>query len=474
MISYAYSVKGKVVVFDVEGAYVKSRLGGARTFGRLNRRLWPQSWHGKYTRPVLPVWMALYGLPRAGFDWDDSWGVTVEYIGFIRVHDTEGSMWVFRSEEGIAVLCIYVDDGVIGGPTALVDRLVAKIQEWYILKIQDGLVITILGMNITTIYQEDRILVAFRMSEYLANMHRDFLQCTGKAALRKYATPEWPENYDFGSLHETFGLYHDFARKFIGRILYVVRAVRVESFHAVIVIATEIESWDAASDSKLERLVSYMYETRERGPTWEFFFSDGCDPKDIWYEEESDADHGSCLRTGRSFSGWLTWFRHGSLSKGLVDFGCLRQKVAAISTAHSELGALKDSWTKSLLPAVGAWEQCLGREMYARHLIDSDAARKAVNKGLSIALRYLRKAARISLAALHDISKSIDLHRVESKDNRSDILTKPMDQETLTRHLFALGYFALEWRRSKSDESRSLMIALGRHLRNALIHAFQW
>ena len=29
-------------------------------------------------------------------------------------------------------------------------------------------------------------------------------------------------------------------------------------------------SWDGASDVKLERVISYMNETRGRGPTWEF------------------------------------------------------------------------------------------------------------------------------------------------------------------------------------------------------------
>lgn len=83
--------------------------------------------------------------------------------------------------------------------------------------------------------------------------------------------------------------------------------------------------------------------------------------------------------------------------------------------------------------------------MFVRHLLDSEAARKAIAKGLSIALRYLRKAARISLASLHDMSTSITVERVESAENKSDILTKPMDQQTLTKHLYSLGYFTLEW-----------------------------
>lgn len=74
VVAYSHSVKGATKVFDVEGAYVKSRLGGAKTFGRLNTCLFPKEWARQFHRPVLPIHMAMYGIPRAGFDWDDEFG----------------------------------------------------------------------------------------------------------------------------------------------------------------------------------------------------------------------------------------------------------------------------------------------------------------------------------------------------------------------------------------------------------------
>ena len=212
-------------------------------------------------------------------------------------------------------------------------------------------------------------------------------------------------------------------------------------------------------------MISYLFVTKARGPVWEFFFSDGSSVDDLWFVSESDADHGGCVRTGRSTSGWILWFRHGAKSRAAVDFGCKRQSVAAFSTAHSEIGAIKDSWVRSVFPALGAWEQVLCRNIFARHLVDSDAARKAVVKGLSLALRYMRKAHRITLAGLHDMSKQLSLERVDSKHNTSDVLTKPMDLETLTRHLFVLGYFELEYRGrrqpqiSKEQQEQRAMIS---------------
>lgn len=75
VVAYAYAVKGVTKVFDVEGAYVKSRLGGAKAFGRLHKslrrsrkNLRPDWWAQHFHNPVLPIHMALYGIPRAVFD----------------------------------------------------------------------------------------------------------------------------------------------------------------------------------------------------------------------------------------------------------------------------------------------------------------------------------------------------------------------------------------------------------------------
>lgn len=108
-----------------------------------------------------------------------------------------------------------------------------------------------------------------------------------------------------------------------------------------------------------------------------------------------------------------------------------------------------------MLSLIGAWGQCLTRTVYARHLLDSEAARKAIAKGLSIALEHLRKSSIISLAALHDMFKGLGVERCESKENKSDISTKPMGQQTLTRHLFSLGYYTLEWIEVKKQQSSS-------------------
>ena len=58
----------KVKSNDAHGAYTQAYLKqeGKRTWLHLPRERWPKSWIGKYTNPVVPLVLALYGHPEAG------------------------------------------------------------------------------------------------------------------------------------------------------------------------------------------------------------------------------------------------------------------------------------------------------------------------------------------------------------------------------------------------------------------------
>lgn len=68
------------------------------------------------------------------------------------------------------------------------------------------------------------------------------------------------------------------------------------------------------------------------------------------------------------------------------------------------------------------------------------------------------------------MADGLGVERRESADNKRDILTKPMDQHTETRHLMTLRfYYSLEWinmeKETESDVgSGTLLAAIGRGL----------
>ena len=97
--------------------------------------------------------------------------------------------------------------------------------------------------------------------------------------------------------------------------------------------------------------------------------------------------------------------------------------------------------TKTLLPTASVLEQMLGREIPTSLDLDNDAARAAIEKGVSPALRYVRKHRRISVASTHSLVKScgIVMGRVESAENTSGILTKGLKVGEHERHFKGCG-----------------------------------
>ena len=75
--------------------------------------------------------------------------------------------------------------------------------------------------------------------------------------------------------------------------------------------------------------------------------------------------------------------------------------------------------------------------------MDCDPARLAVLKGISIALRYIRKYQFISIAGLHAVFKmeGMKLGRCDTAENDSDsdIFTKPLGKVLHHKNRLALG-----------------------------------
>jgi len=388
----------------------------------------------------------MYGAARAGFDWDQEYSGTCEKIGMTKIEDTEGSMHRYADEMislNPVLLACYVDDRVISGPRRLVEMIIEWLSESFSIKITTGNEIKVLGAIFTYIPTGDnRLKVTIRMPNYITALYEDLCKDVGLikgARLRKSDTPEYDENYDHQTDDSKGGVLGNVSRRYVGRLMYLVRACRLDAFHAVKVLSTEVNDWRLSSDKKLIRVVSYLELTKNRGPNW--FFDRGIQKtsKHIYLRGRSDSDHGGCRRTGRSTTGYLTWLL-GPGTYAIVDWTSKRQSRVALSTAEAETNATQDAWTRSLLPLAGTLEQVLSNELWVEHQIDADAARAAILKGISLALKYMRKYSRISLAWLHEASKVIELSRIPTDENESDILTKAVAKIILEKHLVTTGW----------------------------------
>lgn len=264
----------------MEGAYINATLGGAPTYASLHPLLRPAWWRGKYKSPLVRLRSALYGMLRAGFDWDDDWNTTVIIdIGFKKVKDCEVSLYYYQAENfDVVLLVLYVDDGCIVSKAWLVWYLVDLIKRKYKLTIQTGKFLTMVGMNFcASPICNGWLFVGIRMESYTKKLHDDYLREAGLESLRRFDTPEYAEGYDFGVQYEEDGVRKPLAKRFVGRLLYLVRCCRCDAYHGVIVIASETERWSVASDLKLDRIISFLFTTRTYGPIWSFDVSDGDD-----------------------------------------------------------------------------------------------------------------------------------------------------------------------------------------------------
>ena len=109
-----------IEVADGESAYTQAKLGGDMTYIRIPRDRWPEGWDKKYTDPVVPLILALYGHPDAGGFWELHCEKSLLDVGFERA----ASEWksVFRHVALDLLLVIYVDDFKLAGPKANLEK----------------------------------------------------------------------------------------------------------------------------------------------------------------------------------------------------------------------------------------------------------------------------------------------------------------------------------------------------------------
>ena len=98
---------------DAEMAYTQSLLGGTETWVRLPKSRWPAEWVGKYTDPVVRLFLALYGHPDSGGYWERKCEAHLKKIGFEPIQDWRSCYFHPTLK---VFLVVYVDGIKTSGP----------------------------------------------------------------------------------------------------------------------------------------------------------------------------------------------------------------------------------------------------------------------------------------------------------------------------------------------------------------------
>jgi len=431
---------------DVDAAYVHARLGGPKTYARLHASLKPSNWDGMKD-PCTVLEGALYGVPRSGKDWDSL--ATGEFIAmkWTKVNDSEGSTYHKSVGPYRLMLTIYIDDLIIGGHLLTCWQEMKVISTKLLLKPGYGRLKRILGIDFSTDVLADSRRLHLSMGNYINGMLRDFkmeARLSENHAFRKTYIPGFEEGSSvLTALDGNEGIYKHLGRRYVGKLLYLVRAARPDASNATVQLSREVDRWTAASDRRLMRLLEHLSTTRDHSLTYKF--KRAYKTKDLYIKGFCDSDHGGCPHTGRSTSGWLAFLADEDTGDllALLDWGSKRQGRASASTAEAELVALADAMMRSALPLASLLEQIFGvPRVIIRQLTDSEACRLAVKKGSSGALRYIRKHQFISLSVVSDFfapETGNELGRVDSNDNHSDFMTKGLPRPVHEKHSAAVG-----------------------------------
>jgi len=437
---------------DGTSAYTQALLGGVKTWIRFPRDRWPKGWD-KFSDPVCPLKLALYGHPDAGGYWEKHCDKHILSEGFTTINDWRSVYWHKQLK---LLLIVYVDDFKMSGP-------VDSLQEGW-RKLRKGLIMDeptpagkFLGctnvvntiqvrepFNCTSLTGEGGITPKTEQSEKIITVNivkydqRPFLeQCVvrylelaGKDApsLKRADTPfidtKARQAIEEDDSEKYRGELAPIASKVLMKILYAARVGRFDLLRPVCWLATRVTKWSKTCDIALHRLVSYINSSLDVacygwvGDSWE----------DVELTIYADADWAGDKPTFHSTSGCFlclsgrnTFYPLAAVSK--------KQTCVSHSTPEAEIVAADTAIRTVGIPAMQLWDVILHthkRKLQATFKEDNEAAIKVMSSGRNPTMRHMQRTHGLDLAWLCERFDKGDynLTYCPTRSMSADIFTK--------------------------------------------------
>ena len=325
-----------VQVGDVEGAYLCADLRGPPVYLRLTQALWGASGARRQAvaakkDPCVRVRKAMYGLPRAGFDWFSHCDQVLLGLGWQR-HKGIDSV----CQKTDAILAVYVDDLLLAGTPH------ARRREWASIR------------KVLKMRGDPEDLSRFLGIGYkakVAGMHTRELRASQQEYVESVV-----QRYDSVAAHPAGNHYApsvnrklrcvdpgdraDDCRSFIGALMYITRATRPDTTHAVNRLARDVTRWGRTNDADLGHLLGYLRATSDYGLTMK---ADVRDRKgDLRLEMWVGADHAGD-EDRRSTGGWILMLIGSHGTRIAIDWASKKQVVTARSSGEAETVALNEA-----------------------------------------------------------------------------------------------------------------------------------
>ena len=401
----------------------------------------------QYSEPT--VWRLkrqLYGLRDAPKSWQAHFSQIMVKKGMTQMK-SDSCAFLKKDQDGHVQLVVmaYVDDLVISGSAQMVKDFIVSIQEEFTLKHVNFLTpenpIEFLGRSIKRL-KNGNITMEFSQ-KFIDDLLRIF-EVTGKVTttgLKLQAIPEDQKVQCDRVIHQKF-------RSAVGKLLWMAQ-LRDDLKYPVKELSRSLINPQDQDVKNLVHLLKYVNQTRDfvfvMEPQLPVRNQDGKFPVQI--SSYSDSDWAGCQKSRKSTSGSLI-----SVFNINLQSTSRTQASIAHSSAESELYAMTQASVESL--AIKNFIQEFNSPILSPLISIVIQTDSSAGKSMASRLGISRRSKHIELKYLwiqDEIKEGkLELKKVGTHFNPSDILTKYVPASVLGQHLPRLNIFKVPFQRSKS------------------------
>ena len=403
-----------VVTTDIAGAYLNARIKNQNLYMRIDSTLaailvdLDESYKDYLLDDgslIVKLEKALYGCIESAKLWYELLAETLVEYGLIR---SNYDPCLFYDLSRNIYVTIYVDDILIAAEKdEEVRRLLKYLEDKFkTITINEGRVISYLGMNIHLDYENEQVKIT--MDKYVD----DVLQICG--AEGNAMTPALSDLFQVDLKSPLLsGEEKEHFHSMVAKLLYLAKRVRPDILTTISFLATRVREPTVQDLGKLQRVCRYIRRTKDKCVILK------ASGDVVAYVDASHAVHG---KDGRSHTGVYV-----TLGSGPIFVRSTKQKLTTKSSTEAELVALSDAlpmilWVRELLIELGY----MGKDKAVEIMEDNMSTIALVKRGSPsgestrhINIRYFFITDRVH-------NKEIIITYCPTKSQLADYFTKPL------------------------------------------------
>ena len=371
---------------------------------------------------------AMYGLRSSPKAWQDHLASILQQLGYIRLVSEPN---VFKHPKGKAYIMVYVDDLLFVGEPSEVNKIFEEIQKHLLLRetgiAHPGKTISFLGRKIT--HQGSHFDITLGES-YVQNIleEAELTKCNPSPTPGSTTSKETVEDEELLDIDQ-----HRLYRRLVGKLQWL-SYTRPDMAYSIKELARAIQQPSIKDQKKLKHCIRYLAGTSNYKfsirPTIKINSRDST-PLDL--NIFVDSDWAGCHQTRKSTTGFIIQFLGTT-----IHFGSRTQAVVALSSAEAEFYAIGTGTQEGLYIRNFLQEALVNHKIIIKINTDSTAGKSmATRQGVSKRAKHIELKFMFIQQLVQD--GIISIHKVPTKDNLADILTKYTTREVLQWLLYGVG-----------------------------------